>query len=212
VSVYITHEGGSLPVSNAMGFLTVIAKTKPLSMIAARKVDGRCELESLCNLCGGKAYLASPKVEIRSEALPWSLPIEAGTGLEGLKYAHLTHIPVRGLARLRLFDVYRVRVYDYAGGLKDEFWLIKVHSEYGVTHYPRICLKLPMSGSTELALNVTSTGENVRKSAQGEIEIASKDGECIVKYGGEEHRLREYFERNNVVPLELRPKSRLLRG
>jgi hypothetical protein len=69
-----------------------------------------------------------------------------------------------------------------------------------------------MSGSTELALNVTSTGENVRKSAQGEIEIASKDGECIVKYGGEEHRLREYFERNNVEPLELRPKSRLLRG
>jgi hypothetical protein len=132
----VIHEGGSLPATSAMGFLTLETKTKQLSEIAVKEVDGRCELESLCNLCGGKAYLASPKVEIRSEALPWSLPIEAGTGLEGLKYAHLTHIPVRGLARLRLFDVYRVRVYDYAGGLKDEFWLIKVHSEYGVTHIP----------------------------------------------------------------------------
>jgi hypothetical protein len=138
VSVCVRYVGGSLPAKNVIAFLTIKASIE-LAKIAVEKVDGGCTLRDLgCQLCGGKTYLAVPKVGVKSEPLTWSVPIPFGRGLEGLELVHLTHVPVNGEAKLRLFDIYRVKVYERTNvgnrKLKDEFWLLKIHSEYGVTY------------------------------------------------------------------------------
>lgn len=113
--------------------------------------------------------------------------MDAGTGLNGLKYNHLTHIPPQGEALLRLFDVYKVEVY---GPLvrgerrkKEEFWLIKVHSEYGVKYHPRICLRLPAENdSATLNLTIKLAGENLKESPQTSIKINDRELEGLEKY------------------------------
>jgi hypothetical protein len=207
VSVCVRHVGGSLPAKNVVGFLTVEANTE-LKKIVVEKVWESCSLENIgCRLCGGKTYLALPKAGIESEPLAWSVPIYVGRGLEGLELTHVTHVPVGGEAKLRLFDIYRVKVYDHtiAGSriLKDEFWLIKVHSEYGVTYYPRICLKLSATNPTELILNIKLAGENVRRNVKGEVKIRLKGSEYVVEHDKEEYLLSKYFDSNNIKPLEL---------
>jgi hypothetical protein len=211
VSIKVIHYSGSLPATDVVGFLT-IKTTTDLPKMAVEKVGGRCKLDDLgCDLCGRDTYLASPKAGINSEPLPWSLHIPAGTGLKGLKLCHLTHIPVGGEVKLRLFDIYRVKVHSSVATeshvVEDEFWLVKLHSEYGDTHYPRICLKLPISEPTELILVINIAGENVRKSLRGEVEIRLKEGDHVLVFDKKECRLGEYFDHNNIRPLELQPRG-----
>ena len=215
VSIKVKHVGGKLPATNVMGQLTVEIRGAKLPDIAVGKENSRCKLGCLCRECGGKAYLAVGKAKIEDEALPWSLPIDAGTGLDGLKYNHLTHIPVDGSSKLRLFDIYKVKVYgpsapNKPSEIKDEFWLVKVHSEYGVDFYPRICLKLPIKGkgddSTEIHFIIKLTGENMKEEARDRVMVKMKDDKCIIKYHENEDPLNEYFKNKNIKPLELKPQ------
>jgi hypothetical protein len=212
-SIRVKHVGGKLPATNTISLLTIETRGK-LSEIAVRKVDGKCELEDLCKKCSGKVYLASGEAGVRDEALPWSLPIEAGVGMQNLRYAHLIHIPVGGSSLLRLFDIYRVKVYGpHARGkpreVKGEFWLIKVHSEYGVHHHPKICLKLPIKGDyVDIHFIIRLAGENLRESMQTMVTVKLRNGECVTEWDeGKPLSLNEHFRDKDIKPLELKPKG-----
>jgi hypothetical protein len=213
VSIRVNHVDGKLPATNVMGLLTIEAQNGKLSDVVVEKKDGRCMLERHCELCEGKTYLASPLSGVKSEALPWSLPIDAGTSPDDLRYVHLTHVPVGGSSLLRLFDVYRVKRYGlYVSGKKreieEEFWLMKVHSEYGTERYPRICLRIPVKDtSSSLHFIIKLAGENLRRTPQCEIKVYGRDGDCIIEYMGKEVSLRDYFEEKGVKHLELVPKG-----
>ena len=55
-------------------------------------------------------------LKVLYETLPWTLPLYAGKGLDELEYKHLTHIPVKGGAKLLLFDLYKKERDDRSGG------------------------------------------------------------------------------------------------
>ncbi len=219
VSVRARHVEGKLPATNVMGLLTVEVHGAKLSdLVVGKKVKEElkerkieCKLKYLCRECSDKAYLASEGAEIEDEPLPWSVPISAGVGLDGLRYSHLTHISVGGSSLLRLFDVYWAKLYGpRAHGeprrLEDEFWLVKVHSEYGTEHYPRICLRLPIKGSnTKLCFVIKLAGENVREAVQDRVILKLRDRDCAIEYHGMLYSLRQYFREEEVKPLELEP-------
>ncbi len=190
----VKHSEDTLPVNNASGYLTIYLKKDELKEkipedLIIEKVDSsHCSIRE-CKLCayktgdinlGSKPYLAPyPKAKVLSELLPWTVPIPAGEGLDGLEYKHLTNIPVRGFARLVLFDLYKA---TKAG---EEFYLLKVHSEYGTEQYPRICLKLPIGLKLggELIFDIKVSGENVRGQARAQIKIMSDVlGDYLAEY------------------------------
>ncbi len=182
VSLDVVYKSGKLPVSNCIGYLTIIVNGKeeiPANLIV-KKSREPCEIgkirnglysgvdDLLCYECRGTGYLAnSLNPRVFYDALCWSLPISSGRGLGNLEYAYLTHIPVKGRVRLRLFDIYNVKFEN------NEFYLIKVHSEYGVKYYPRICLKLPRNpkNTVNIDFKVVATGENVKKQAETTIKL-----------------------------------------
>ena len=212
VSARIKHAGGKLPATNVIGLLTVETHSIQLSELAVGKENSECRFKNLCKKCGGRTYLASEKAEVKDEPLPWSIPINAGSGLNGIRYAHLTHIPLGGSSLLRLFDVYRAKLYGVSvhgepQELKDEFWLVKIHSEYGVESYPRICLRIPVKRSNiELHLVIRVAGENVKEVVQDEVILKSENGDCIVEHHGRLHFLHRYFKAMNVKPLKMSHK------
>ena len=170
VSLDVVYKGGKLPVSNCISYLTITVNGKeeiPADLVIEKSYICNIIIDSL-KACKEKTYLVSsnnPKVVF--EALCWSLPISSGKGRDNLEYAHLTHLPVKGRARLRLFDIYSVKYEN------SEFYLIKIHSEYGVKYYPRICLKLPKNpkNSINIDFKVVATGENVKKQAETTIKL-----------------------------------------
>ncbi len=204
----VKHEYGSLQVTNATGFLTIKIGDDniiPHDLIV-KKEDSRCSLQYRCDKCVKVIpisrleteykyclYLTSYKEPmVLDEALPWTMPIKIGEGMDGLKYCHVTNIPAKGSAKLLLFDVYDV--IDEKNN--EEFYLIKVHSEYGDELYPRICLKLPKNPnnvSSELTSKLSTdgitfkirvTGDNVRKPAETEIKIkySCEDKDYVLFY------------------------------
>ena len=166
VSVLVRNEGSHYTISNAVCSLDI--ETEPsLEEIAVPKRGGRCIYAGLEGApCSGLDYLADPKVGVKCEPLPWAAPLPAGTGLDGLSYCHVTTIPAKSGVRVRLFDVYRVKVYSPIGGgrvgLTDEFCLIKVHSEYGVEKRPRICIKLGKNRECKVKFRLRLGGEHLR--------------------------------------------------
>ncbi len=141
--------------------------------------------------------MADPRAGVRDEPLPWSVPIYAGKGLDGLEYRHLTHIPAGGSAEALLFDVY------YVEASKEEFWLVKVHSEYGDTYYPRICLRIPVGEAANLRFVVKLAGENIRKVSHAKVTLSIRsDGECIVKGLGKQYFLLDYIKKGRIRPLK----------
>ena len=208
-SVRVRHVGGRLPATNVRALLTMEVHGAKLSNLAVgkeRRVG--CRFRRYCVECGGKTYMASEEAEIEDEALPWSVPIDAGVGLDDLRYTHLTHIPVGGSSLLRLFDIYWIKLYkprarDKPRRLEDEFWLIKVHSEYGTKYRPRICLRLPMKESgTELHFDIKLAGENVRDDVQDKVVLKLRDGDCEIEHHGYLYSLRQYFREKEVKPSE----------
>ena len=204
VSLGIVHKSGRLPVHNAIGYLTIKAEGVKLRDLIVKKVSGSCEFSDYSR-CERKYYLASVSEEdneITSEPLPWSIPINCGTGLDNLKYNHIIHIPVGGRVYLRLFDIYKI-----SRGT-EEYYLIKVHSEYGTEYYPRVCLKLPVSGikgTFIIRFEVTVAGENLKSSPRTEVRIESRDGDYVLFYPGDKPRqLRELLK--DCKYLEERPE------
>ncbi|MHA1505946.1 MAG: hypothetical protein ACTSR0_01965, partial [Candidatus Asgardarchaeia archaeon] len=56
-------------------------------------------------------------VIVRSEALPWTLPVYIGKGEEGYEYKHVTHIPVGAVFLIRTietFDIFVFRIFKYS--------------------------------------------------------------------------------------------------
>ncbi len=204
----VRHAGGSLPVNNASGYLTIYLRTngkmeKYISEdILIEKLGSSCSIAcGLCNYKNGdlsfsKPYLAQyPKAKIASELLPWTVPLEAGRGLDGFEYKHLTNIPVDGIAKLVLFDIYKA---TKAG---EQFYLIKVHSEYGTEYYPRVCLKLPIrrGWNGELVFDIKVSGENVRKQAKAQVKIVYDDiGHYLLEYYVE-GKLRKNFHFDAIM-------------
>jgi len=91
--------------------------------------------------------------------------------MSGIKYRHITYIPAKGSAKLVIFDLFKVNLEN--NGKKEEFYLIKVHSEYGVGPYPRVCLKLlkdkPFKG--EIVFKFVVAGDNTKEPAFTEVKI-----------------------------------------
>jgi len=211
-SLRVKHVGGSLPVTNAIGYVTIDVEDASLDSITIRKKDRDCEYQPLCSRCSGKSYLASAKSKIESEPLSWSISVDVGVGLDNFRYRHVTHIPVGGSVLLRLFDVYLAEVYGPLpkGELKERFWLVKVHSEYGVDVYPRICLKLPFKSSTKpttITFRIAIAGENLRKKVETEIKLVHKGEDIEIKYRNERKSMRKLFEDERIGPLQLRSKG-----
>ncbi|MCD6491043.1 MAG: hypothetical protein J7K59_01965 [Candidatus Korarchaeota archaeon] len=127
------------------------------------------------------------RVIVRSEALPWTLPVYIGKGQEGYEYKHVTHIPVRGSGKVVLFDIYK---YEY-GSKK---YLLKVHSEYGTDVLPRVLLKLPVEQENledELEFEITISAENLRRSTTAKV---------VVKYlKTKKDYLLKYYVNKNLV-------------
>ena len=205
VMLVVEHQAGNRPATNALGYVTIkvgkergippeiVVPKKKQSHLSLRGVEERgegeeCELKEVCNKCNEKTYLVpyeqATRIDVYSDALPWTLSIEAGKGLDDLPLRHLTHIPVGGTAKLLLFDIYRVEVVkmDKGGGKVverlGEYYLLKVHSEYGDTYYPRVCIKLPVPPpckDKQLLFEVTVTGENVREAVKTSVRISWDD-------------------------------------
>lgn len=203
----VKYVEGELSVFNAVGYLTIeIERDGKRSLripekILVKKGEEFCQGEGwigVCEFCKDehkdewKKYLVpyySP--EVRWEPLCWTLPIPAGEGLDGDKYNHVTHIPVGGNAKLCLCDLYKAKVVDKKENVNKEFYLIKVHSEYGVEVRPRICLKLPLENPPdfEIIFKVKVGGENVRKiieSPELRIRWQNRDEDYVLSYGGNE--------------------------
>ena len=157
-----------------------------------------------CIFCVGKTYLVpylSPEVEW--EALPWSLPVYVGEGLDGDKYNHVTHIPVGGNAKLAVFDMYRVKVIkpEY----EEKFYLIKVHSEYGCDIRPRICLKLSLQNPVNVIFRIRIGGENIRETPESpELTIEYKNDDYFLSYGDFSQSLSDILE-DRLCTIDLRP-------
>jgi hypothetical protein len=101
----IKHMGGSLPAINAICYLDVSAN-EPLSKFLIPKDNG-CIL-GLCKKCDYTYYLVSrEEKEIKSEPLPWSISIPAGSGLDNIPFRHVTNLPVGGEGKINLFDIYK---------------------------------------------------------------------------------------------------------
>jgi len=178
----VRHVGGSLPATNAICYLDVSAK-RPLREFLVPKEGGSCTLPPTCKLCSGKYYLTSPLEEkIDSEPLPWSIPIPAGFGLQKLPYCHVTNIPVGGEGKTNLFNIYK-----YVDTSRNEkFYLIKVHSEYGIIEHPRACIKLPINNEThisnvKISFKLRLAAENLKGFNPLSLEI-EKEGNGYVIY------------------------------
>lgn len=146
--------------------------------------------------------------EVMWEPLCWTTPIHVGEGSDGDKYNHVTHIPVGGNAKLCLCDLYKV--VDEQENV--EFYLIKVHSEYGVEVWPRICLKLPLESppSFEIIFKVKVGGENVRniiESPELRIRWQNRDKDYVLSYGDEKWKLSDILEERIVT---FNPRSPLI--
>ncbi len=202
----VKYIEGELPVFNATSYLTIETEVNgrrsreiPKEILVKKESFCLQTLEHLkdrlrivkdracyfrrCIFCSSKTYLVpyhSPEVEW--EALPWTLPVDVGAGLEGDKYNHVTHIPVGGNAKLAVFDVYRVKVIE--SEYEEEFYLVKVHSEYGCDIRPRICLKLPLRNSVNVIFKIRIGGENLRETPESpELKIEYKNGDYYLSYG-----------------------------
>jgi len=207
VGLIVEYVKGKLPVSNATSYLTIYVEknknkinTIPRTILPEKRYYA-CALN--CYLCKNSQYLSSyDKAEVLTEVLPWAVPISVGKGLNGLEYHHLAYIPTNGSSKLLLFDLYRC--------IKDdkEFYLIKVHSEYGCDLYPRICLKLPLKQLEEMdaiIFEVFATGENVREEARVSlrIEYDRASGDYVLVYEDKKYFFNEILEGRKV---EFRPK------
>ena len=176
----VRHVGGSLHATNAICYLDVSAK-RPLREFLVPKEGGSCTLPPTCKLCSGKYYLTSPLEKIDSEPLPWAIPIPAGFGLQKLPYCHVTNIPVGGEVKINLFDIYK-----YVDTSRNEkFYLIKVHSEYGVTEHPRACIKLPIDNETQISnVNISFklrlAAENLKDFTSLSLEIEKEGSEYVI--------------------------------
>jgi len=220
VRVYLGVEyvKGELSVFNAVGYLTIETNegSRIPSDILIKKGDSICQPHIIrvmggradisrdsCDFCKGKGYLVPyHNPEVRWEPLCWTTPINIGEGLEGDKYCHVTHIPIGGRAKLCLCDLYRVKYHD------EEFYMIKVHSEYGVEVWPRVCLRLPLRNppNFEIIFKVRVGGENVRnivKSPELRIGWLDKEEDYVLSYGNEEpKKLRDILgERLVSIPM-----------
>jgi len=179
----VVHERGSLPVNNASGYLTMYSiidhrKSEYLPEDVLMNVLMPCSWR--CRFCRCKPYLTSyPKAKVLSEVLPWTVPLKAGEGLDNLPYKHLTNIPVNGIAKLILFDIFKIEDTEN----DERFYLIKVHSEYGTEYYPRVCLKLPLDHKWkgELVFEIKASGENIRKQANAQVKI-KYDSDYVLEY------------------------------
>ena len=181
VLLEVKHIAGSLPATNAMGLLTInyegLGEKEDIipQGIVIEKENGKCIFKDQgCNRCGCREYLVpySSFIKVHSEPLPWTMPIDSGEGLIGLPYKHLTNIPVNGLAKLVLFDIYKA-IFKHDDNCEEKFYLVKVHSEYGNIHHPRVCFKLslekPITGKLVFTINVAS--ENIRGKVETRLHI-----------------------------------------
>jgi len=187
----VVHEHGSLPVNNASGYLTIYhpilghrkSEYLPKDILMCKSKPPTCSFRCrLCDYMGTpREYLAPyPQAKVLSEVLPWTVPLKAGEGLDNLPYKHLTNIPVNGIAKLVLFDIFKVEdIENY-----ERFYLVKVHSEYGTEYYPRVCLKLPLNQKWkgELVFEVKASGENIRKQANAQIKIKYDNYDYVLEY------------------------------
>jgi len=205
IAFNVKHVGGKLPVTNSIGYLTL--DCDDLSKFSLGKVEGKCSLSSVCSLCNGKEYLAPYGSRALQGVLPWTLPVKAGEGLDSLPYKHVTHIPVGGHVKLLLFDLYKVKLFDYEGNKlmeRERFFLVKVHSEYGEIYYPRICLKLPMAEKPNLralSFRIVIAGENLRKIPSAELKIIATSRDYLLKYREKDYRLSELLEKQRWLKL-----------
>lgn len=172
---------GKLSVYNAVGYLTIEVDGRPQipKDLVIRKGTGFCNpipaparrffIDGTCEFCDFTGYLVPEESpEVLSEPLCWTTPIYVGEGLQDYKYNHVTHIPGKGSAKLCLFDLYKIKFEDKL------FYMIRVFSEYGVKHYPRICLKLDLQSSLRITFKIVVSGENIRKPAEAVVKIKRK--------------------------------------
>jgi len=196
ISLRVEHEDGKLPISNALSHLTILVRGGELEKISVKKENDTCSMHYICNRCNEKPYLASAYGEISSEPLPWSIPLSAGKGLYNLRYKYLGYIPVNGANIIRIFDIYKVSRRTEKG-VKEKFYLVKVHSEYGEIESPRICLKLPINNKpkfTNIIFTIRLAGENLKNKTETFIEIIPKEGDYILKYDSKQFALKDLLK------------------
>ncbi|MEM3516904.1 MAG: hypothetical protein QXL69_03600 [Candidatus Bathyarchaeia archaeon] len=172
----VTHKKGSLPATNAICYLSIEAHEESLNKFLIPKSNG-CILPLTCKMCNFKYYLVPYKEgKIFNEPLPWSISIPAGFGLDQLPYHHVAHIPVKGENKINLFDIYKY----------EEFYLVKVHSEYGVYEYPRACIKLPITQEIkcEIKFKLIIAAENLRKSNILTVRIKKEGKKFVIETNG----------------------------
>jgi len=213
----VKYDKGGLPANRAVPFLTI--KYGGKEGIPSQLLVIKNNSEYVCvNSCfqGPKSvdYLVPIKcvfrdgawkpntemVIVRSEALPWTLPVYIGKGKEGYEYKHVTHIPVGGSGKVVLFDIYK---YEY--GSKN--YLLKVHSEYGTDVLPRVLLKLPVeqeNSEDKLEFEITVCAENLRGSTTAKV---------VVKYlkTEKDYLLKYYADKNLIKILKFKELSKDIR-
>jgi len=191
----VQHMGGSLPATNAVCYLDVSAN-ELLNKFLVPKDDG-CIL-GLCKRCNYKYYLVSREdKEIKSEPLPWDISIPAGFGFDDIPYRHVTNLPVGGECKVNLFDIYKV-----SKASREGFYLIKLHSEYGICEYPRACMKLPIDRGSEAEIEFTLrvVAENIRGPASLKLKIKKENADYIVETPSWRRNIKKLTE--NIVPLD----------
>lgn len=207
-AIEVLHGGSQFllaapPISNTIGYLTIeVEKNRvrsnfiPKNIVVEKRSD-TCVLIESCRKCEYKyklcPYLATygEKIKVDMEPLPWTLPLKNGEGMNNIPYCHLTFLPPKGSCKLLLFDVYK---FEKENSL--QYYLVKVHSEYGHVAYPRICLKLPLENplKEKLVFKLTVGGTNVRKEAKCEVRIEYTREDYIVKYNSKTFSLKELLK------------------
>jgi len=229
IALAVEHKEGFSQVTNAVGFLTIKVANKdsiPEDIVIEKTDYGSCSLSlsDQCTACAVECfephgykyydYLAPHKEpKVLSEALPWTVSINVGEGIDGIKYRHVTHIPAKGSAKLLLFDLYNAVLEERS---EREFYLLKIHSEYGDRFYPRICLKLLKRNlfRDKIILKVTVTGDNIREPAEAKLEITydnnQKDYILRCEHLDFRKSFSEILQRASKYRLYPRPRGLLL--
>jgi len=207
VLLEVRHVEGSLPAEGAIGYLTVTVDGSPSipSRLVVPKQDGSCKCpfdqEGASWRCEKKYLAPSKSPMVRGEPLPWTTPTDWGRGLDGLPYKHVMHIPAKGVGKLALLDLYKVTEIDDNGHARGGFFLLRIHSEYGTEVYPRVCLKLPISGGRgfrQISLEVAVAGGNMRGRCAAVVRVKPAEGDFYLEYAGRRWMLGRLLKEKGV--------------
>jgi hypothetical protein len=157
----------------------------------------------MCRICKdeNKPFLCPPSFEageehprwkVEKEPLSWMIPeVEAGKGLEGKPYCHVTNVAPGDSQKVVIADVYRSE--------EEKACVIKIADEYGIDWKPRICYRVDLDRGTTIRFLLELVGEGfgyIKK--EGELEVAMD--ELRVRLEGGYERLISGFKEIKAFP------------